>query len=84
MLCKNCLRSVIVQAAHVASFAKTRVPLRNTGRGLYAGLGLTNWWNREYRNTLRMMVDTGATTNQGPITASLPQRDDDSGGWKRL
>lgn len=88
MVCTSCIRSVIVQAGHLGTFTKRRVQLSNTGKSLHAGLGFKYWWNREFRTSLRMMVDTSATGKRGPIIDVLPEKEDDggyaSGGWKRL
>lgn len=88
MLCKSCIRSVIFQARHIGTFTTRRVKLGNTGRNLHAGFGFTNWWNREFKTSLRMMVDTSMTGKRGPIIDVLPEKDEDggyaSGGWKRL
>lgn len=86
MVCTSCLRSVIVKAGHIGKFAKERVQLINIRRSLTASLGLSFSWNREFRTSVRMMVDTGATTKQGTIVDVLLEKDDDggyaSGGWK--
>lgn len=88
MLCKSCLRNVIVQAGHLGVFTQKGVKLSNTGKSFHAGLGLTSWWNRKFRTSLRMMVDTGASAKQGPFIDLLPEKDEEggfsSGGWKRL
>lgn len=89
MVCKSCLRNVIVQAGQIRAFTLKAVQLSNTGKNFNAGLSLTNWWNREFKTSLRMMVDTGATEKQGPAVDAFPEKDEEgsgysSGGWKRL
>ncbi|PON96861.1 Protein phosphatase [Trema orientale] len=80
MFCKSCLRNVIVQAGHLEAFTQKGVKLSNTGKNSHAGLSLTSWWNRQFRNSLRMMVDTGATAKQGP-RVDLPIGKDEEGGY---
>jgi hypothetical protein len=81
-------RSVIVQVGHIGVFSKSKVWLGDIQRSLHAGLGLNYLWNREFRTSLRMMVDTSATEKGVPIVDVLPEKDEDggfaSGGWKRL
>lgn len=89
MVCSSCLRSVIVQTGLIGTIlTPKRVHLPSIGiRPLYVGAGLTFWQNREFRKGVKMMVDSGATANQGPLVNSFPEKDDDggyaSGGWKR-
>lgn len=79
---------MIVQAGHIGTFTTRRVQLSSTGRSSHARLGFTNWWNREFKTSLRMMVDTSVTGKRGPIIDVLTEKDEDggyaSGGWKRL
>lgn len=79
-------RSVIVQVGHIGVFSKSK--LGDIHRSFHAGLGLNYFWNRQYRTSLRMMVDTSATEKGVPIVDVLPEKDEDggfaSGGWKRL
>lgn len=81
-------RNVIVQAGHLGIFSKGRVQLGDIQRSLHAGLGLKFLWNRDFRTSSRMMVDTSGTEERGPIVDVLPEKDEDggfaSGGWKRL
>ena len=89
MICKNCVRSVIVQAGQIGEFTQKAVQLISTGKSSNAGIGLTQWWNRQFKTSVRMMVDTGATGKQGPVVDVLPEKDEEgsgysSGGWKRL
>lgn len=77
-------RSVIVQVGHIGVFSKSK--LGDIHRSFHAGLGLNYFWNRQYRTSLRMMVDTSATEKGVPIVDVLPEKDEDggfaSGGWK--
>ncbi|XVE58397.1 hypothetical protein DITRI_Ditri04bG0166400 [Diplodiscus trichospermus] len=87
MICSSCLRSVIVHTGLVRTLlTPKRVPLRSRGRTLYVAAGLTFWSSREYKSSVKMMVDSGATANQGHVVDTFPQKDDDgghaSGGWK--
>ncbi|XP_062120216.1 probable protein phosphatase 2C 76 [Humulus lupulus] len=86
MLCKSCLRNVIVQAGHLGAFPqKGLLQVSSTGKRSNEGLSLTSWWNRQFKTSLRMMVDTGASTKQGTIIDMLPDKDEggfSSGGWK--
>ncbi|RXH95194.1 hypothetical protein DVH24_024878 [Malus domestica] len=82
MLCKSYIRSVIVQAGNIVTSTKARVHFNNTDRICV----LANSWNRAFRSSLRMMVDTGATDEQGSVFDVLPDKDEDgeytSGGCK--
>ncbi|XWS48526.1 hypothetical protein CRYUN_Cryun13aG0085600 [Craigia yunnanensis] len=87
MVCGSCLRIVIVQTGLIGTIlTPKRVHLRSIGRTLYVGAGFTFWWNREFRTSVKMMVDSGATANQGPIADTFPEKDVDGGyvrgGWK--
>ncbi|XVF10030.1 hypothetical protein REPUB_Repub07fG0148900 [Reevesia pubescens] len=87
MVCSSYLRSVIIQTRPIGTIlTPKRVHLRSIGRTLYVGFGLTFWWNREFRTSLRMMVDSGSTASQGPVVDTFPEKDDAggyvSGGWK--
>ncbi|GLT53353.1 hypothetical protein SLA2020_266310 [Shorea laevis] len=77
-------RSVIVQVGNIGVFSKSK--LGDIHRSFHAGLGLNYFWNRQYRTSLRMMVDTSATEKGVPIVDVLPEKDEDggfaSGGWK--
>ena len=85
---------MIVQAGHIGAFTRKAVQLSSTGKSFTGksfdvGLSLANWWNRQFRTGLRMMIDTGATAKQGLIVDGLPEKDEEgsgysSGGWKRL
>jgi hypothetical protein len=81
-------RSVIVQVGQIGVFSKSKVQLGDIQRSFHAGLGLKYLWNREFRTSLRMMVDTSATEKGVPSVDVLPEKDEDggfaSGGWKRL
>lgn len=82
MICKICLRSVIVQAGHIGAFTQRAVQLVNTRRIANEGLGLKHWFNRQFKTSLRMMVDnTGATGKQGPITDALSEKNDEGIGY---
>ncbi|XP_057463649.1 probable protein phosphatase 2C 76 isoform X2 [Actinidia eriantha] len=82
----RCLRSVILQACHIGRFTKGRAQFSNLGRSLNAIWGQRSWSRFRFRKTVKMMVDTGATANQGPVVDILLEKDDDggyaSGGWK--
>lgn len=71
--------------ANIGSFTRTRVELSNINKSLHAGLRVGYTWNREFRNSSKMMVDSAA--KRGPIVDVLPEKEDDggyvSGGWKR-
>ncbi|KAF4380451.1 hypothetical protein F8388_024744 [Cannabis sativa] len=86
MLCKGCLRNVIVQAGHLGAFPqKGLLQVSSTGKRLNEGFSLTTWWNRHFKTSLRMMVDTGSSTKQGTIIDMLPEKDEGgfaTGGWK--
>ncbi|XP_059448105.1 probable protein phosphatase 2C 76 isoform X1 [Corylus avellana] len=72
-------RSVTVQVGHIGVFSKSKVWLGDIQRSLHAGLGLKYLWNREFRTSLRMMVDTNATEKGVPIVDVLPEKDEDGG-----
>ncbi|KAM2318558.1 hypothetical protein ACFX1S_002140 [Malus domestica] len=82
MICKSYIRSVIVHAGHIVTASLARVHFNNTDRFCM----LANSRNRAFRVSLRMMVDTGATDNQGSVFDVLPDKDEDgeytSGGCK--
>ncbi|XP_022723796.1 probable protein phosphatase 2C 76 isoform X3 [Durio zibethinus] len=87
MLCSSRLTSAIVQTGLIGTIlTPQRVHLRSIGSTSYVGAGLTFWWNREFRTSVKMMVDSGATANRGPVIDAFPEKDDDggyvSGGWK--
>ncbi|XP_022738265.1 probable protein phosphatase 2C 76 [Durio zibethinus] len=88
MVCSSCVRSIIVQTAHIGKIlTPKRVHLQSIGRNLYvAAGGVKFWWNREFRTNARMMVHSGATANQGPVVDMFLEKDDDggyvSGRWK--
>lgn len=83
---------MIVQAGHIGVFTRKAVQLSSTGKSFTgksvgAGLILANWWNRQFRTGLRMMIDTGAMAKQGLIVDGLPEKGEEgsgysSGGWK--
>ncbi|XP_062149119.1 probable protein phosphatase 2C 76 [Alnus glutinosa] len=79
-------RSVIVQVGQIGVFSKSKVQLGDIQRSFHACLGLKYLWNREFRTSLRMMVDTSATEKGVPSVDVLPEKDEDggfaSGGWK--
>ncbi|KAF4399138.1 hypothetical protein G4B88_023732 [Cannabis sativa] len=86
MLCKGCLRNVIVQAGHLGAFPqKGLLQVSSTGKRSNESFSLTTWWNRHFKTSLRMMVDTGSSTKQGTIIDMLPEKDEGgfaTGGWK--
>ncbi|GAV66217.1 PP2C domain-containing protein [Cephalotus follicularis] len=79
MVCSTYIRSVIVQAGHI--FDKKGLQLSHLGRSLHTIIGLPYTWNREFKTSRRMMVDSG-----GPVVDIVPEKDDDSGyvsgGWR--
>ena len=81
-------KNVIFQVGHIGIFSKSKVQLCDTRRSLRSGLAFKHLWNREFRTSLRMMVDTSATEERGSIVEVLHEKDEDggfaSGGWKRL
>uniref|UniRef100_A0A2P2KF91 protein-serine/threonine phosphatase n=2 Tax=Rhizophora mucronata TaxID=61149 RepID=A0A2P2KF91_RHIMU len=84
MVCNGYLRSVIAQ---VGIFSGTRPQFSNVGRSLHVGgLPLSCAWNRGFSSSIRMMVDSSSTADQGPIVDLLPKKDDGggyvSGGWR--
>lgn len=84
MVCSGCIRNVIVQAGHIGQSAVRSVRLRAIYRSLNANIGLRYTWNRQFRSSVKMMVDTAKGE---PIINVLPEKEDDggyaSGGWKR-
>ncbi|GMI99662.1 hypothetical protein like AT5G53140 [Hibiscus trionum] len=87
MVCNSCLKSVIVQTGQIGTIlTRKRLHLRSTARTLYAGgAGLNFSWNRDFRTSTRMMVDSGAAASRGPVVHKFPEKDDGgyvSGGWK--
>ncbi|KAE8650646.1 probable protein phosphatase 2C 76 [Cucumis sativus] len=85
MVCSYNIRNVIAQAGHIGIINR-RVQISNIWRSLPSNLGFVHTWKREYRTSLMMMVDTGASENRGPIVDKHPEKDEDggytSGGWK--
>ncbi|KAL6320768.1 hypothetical protein AAG906_008768 [Vitis piasezkii] len=83
MVCSGCIRNVIVQAGHIGQSAVRSVRLRAIYRSLNANIGLRYTWNRQFRSSVKMMVDTAKGE---PIINVLPEKEDDggyaSGGWK--
>ncbi|XVF51010.1 hypothetical protein PTKIN_Ptkin04bG0149300 [Pterospermum kingtungense] len=88
MVCNSCLRSVIVHTGLIGTIlSPKRVHLPSIGiRPLYVGAGFTFWRNREFGKSVKMMVDSGAMENQGPLANTFAEKDDDGGyvsrGWK--
>ncbi|GAB4826261.1 hypothetical protein Ancab_009126 [Ancistrocladus abbreviatus] len=88
MLCIGWLKNVIIRAGYIGSLTNTGVQLSNIKWGLHDNLWLVHPWKRElreFRTSVKMMVDMGATNNQAPIVAVLPEDDDGgfaSGGCK--
>lgn len=84
MLCNSYIKTVIVRVVNIGSFTRTRVELSNINKSLHAGLRVGYTWNREFRKSSKMMVDSAA--KRGPIVDVLPEKEDDggyvSGGWK--
>ena len=82
MVCRSCVRSLVVQAGTFAN----RVRINGFGRSLQAVQSFSHWPIREYKTTTRMMVDTGSMSRAGPLVDTMPEKDDDgrfaSGGWK--
>lgn len=87
MVCKSCLRSVILQVGHIGRIAEARNQFSSIRRSLITTQSLRYSWNHNLTTTRKMMVDTSATASQGSIVDILPEKDDDggyaSGGWKR-
>ena len=81
-------RNVIAQAGCIGVFSKSVVQSCCRRRSLHVGLGLNYLWNRQFRTSLRMMVDASATEERRPIIDVLHEKDEDggfaTGGWKRL
>lgn len=86
MVCSYNIRNVIAQAGHIGIINR-RVQIKYLWRSLPANLGFAHTWKREFRTSLMMMVDTGASENRGLIVDQHPEKDEDggyaSGGWKR-
>lgn len=86
MVCSYNIRNVIAQAGHIGIINR-RIQINNIWRSLPSNLGFVHTWKREYRISLMMMVDTGASENRRPIVDKHPEKDEDggytSGGWKR-
>ncbi|XP_021910178.1 probable protein phosphatase 2C 76 [Carica papaya] len=86
MVCGSCIRSAIVQAGHIEVFTQGRVQLSIIRRILHVGLGSTYIRNREFRTSVKMMVDSTATAKRASIVGLQPEKDEDggyvSGGWK--
>ncbi|XP_030532407.1 probable protein phosphatase 2C 76 isoform X1 [Rhodamnia argentea] len=86
MICTNCIRSVIVQAAHVGIFTCGGLPSGSFVRAVHSGLALNRPWNCKVRTSVKMMVDTGAMENREPVVDMMVGKEDDggiaSGGWK--
>ena len=84
MICKSGIRSLFVQAGNIVAFTKTWAHLNNIGRVCMQ----TSSGNREFRTSLRMMVDSSATEKRGSIVDVLSEKDEEggyiSGGWKRF
>ncbi|KAA0050431.1 hypothetical protein IC582_013212 [Cucumis melo] len=85
MVCSYNIRNVIAQAGHIGIINR-RIQINNIWRSLPSNLGFVHTWKREYRISLMMMVDTGASENRRPIVDKHPEKDEDggytSGGWK--
>ncbi|XP_038903569.1 probable protein phosphatase 2C 76 isoform X1 [Benincasa hispida] len=85
MVCSYNIRNAIAQAGHIGIINR-RVQINNIWRSLPSNLGSVHTWKREYRTSLMMMVDTGASENRGPVVDKHPEKDEDggytSGGWK--
>ncbi|TYK19589.1 putative protein phosphatase 2C 76 [Cucumis melo var. makuwa] len=85
MVCSYNIRNVIAQAGHIGIINR-RIQINNIWRSLPSNLGFVHTWKREYRTSLMMMVDTGASENRRPIVDKHPEKDEDggytSGGWK--
>lgn len=85
MLCNSFLKSINLWTGHIGRC--TEVKHFNY---IYGGSStshcLAYLWNREFGRTIKMMVDSSATS-KGSLTDMLPDKDDDgsytSGGWKR-
>lgn len=77
---------MIAQAGRIGIINR-RVQINNIWSSLPSNLGFVHTWKREYRTSLMMMVDTGASENRGPVVDKHPEKDEDggytSGGWKR-
>lgn len=76
---------MIAQAGRIGIINR-RVQINNIWSSLPSNLGFVHTWKREYRTSLMMMVDTGASENRGPVVDKHPEKDEDggytSGGWK--
>ncbi|XP_023541902.1 probable protein phosphatase 2C 76 [Cucurbita pepo subsp. pepo] len=85
MVCSYNIRNVISWAGHVGIINR-RVQINSIWRSLPSNLGFVHTWKREYRTSLMMMVDTGASENRRPIVDKHPEKNEDggyaSGGWK--
>ncbi|KAF7830679.1 putative protein phosphatase 2C 76 [Senna tora] len=82
MVYSSCIRSLVVE---VGTFTN-KVQLHSIVRSLHKVPSITYSWNRGFKTSIGMMVDTGAMSRAGPIVDMLPEKDDDggfaSGGWK--
>ncbi|XP_028806827.1 probable protein phosphatase 2C 76 isoform X1 [Neltuma alba] len=82
MVYSSCIRSLVVQ---VRSFTN-KVQFYNIVRSLHKVPSITYSWNRGFKTSIGMMVNTGVMSNPGPIVDMLAEKDDDggfaSGGWK--
>ncbi|KAK4277533.1 hypothetical protein QN277_015520 [Acacia crassicarpa] len=75
MVYSSCIRSLVVQ---VGSFTN-KVQFYNSVRSLHKVPSITYSWNRGFKTSIGMMVNTGAMSNAGPIVDMLPEKDDDGG-----
>lgn len=83
MVYSSCIKSLVVQVGNITN----KVQFHNIVRSLHKVPSITYSWNRGFKTSIGMMVDTGAMSRAGPIGDMLPEKDDGggfaSGGWKR-
>lgn len=79
MVCKGCMRNVIVQAGNIRRFAEGTQKYSFFQRPLHANLGSTCSHNHTFWAGVKMMVDTTPANRHGPITNALQEKDDNGG-----